>query len=143
MRLSMIKQLSLFILLATVSKLSLADTCPSISDIKNNALSGWKAFDSDDGKPLSAAREAQFKKMIEKFALAEWSSPKNKNGSIHCYYIDSTGSSLEAYFAKDNFIPKNKLHSFWYQVSGYMHCAAEKDKCEFEHHSFRTHLAKK
>lgn len=114
-------------------QLSFAETCPSVADIKKNSLTGWKAYDSDDGKPLSTSREAEFKKILEQFALAEWSKSKtDKHGSIHCYYRDNTGSSLEAYFAKDNFIPKLDPKTFWYQVSGSMHCAAGKEKCEFE-----------
>jgi hypothetical protein len=117
---------------ALLSQICLAETCPSVQDIKSNSLHGWKAFDSDDGMPLSAAREKQFKNTIEQFALAEWKDTKDKSGSIHCYYRDSTGSNLEAYFAKDNFIPKRLANSFWYEVSGFMHCAAGMDKCEFE-----------
>ena len=50
----------------------------------------------------------------------------------------------EAYLAKDNFIPKLTAKSFWYQVSGYMHCAAGMDKCEFKMNSLAKHqLAKK
>jgi hypothetical protein len=113
-------------------QVSFAETCPSISDIKGNSLNAWKAYDSDDGKPLSAAREAQFKKIVEQFTLAEWVRDKKKNSaSIHCYYSDKTGSSLEAYLAKNNFHPKLSQNNFWYQVSGSMHCAAGKEKCEF------------
>ncbi|MBX3708337.1 MAG: hypothetical protein KIT56_06565 [Gammaproteobacteria bacterium] len=131
----MMRQYVLSVILVILCTVSFADTCPSVADIKKSALNGWKAYDSDDGMPLSQTREAQFKKMIERFALAEWSNPKSKHDSIHCYYIDNTGSSLEAYFAKEDLSPKNKPNSFWYQVSGFMHCAAGKDKCEFEKHT--------
>lgn len=122
----------------------LAETCPSISDIKKNMLAGWKAYDSDDGTLLSPAREAKFKKMLQHFTLAEWKQNKNHMTSMHCYYRDKTGSSLEAYLAKDNFIPKKNPKSFWYQVSGYLHCAAGKDNCQFETHPLLSHqLAKR
>lgn len=112
-------------------EISVAETCPTVSDIKKNSHPGWKAYDSDDGLPLSAARETQFKKIVEQFALAEWSPSKKQPGSIHCYYRDSTGSSLEAYLAKDHFKPKLDKKSFWYTVSGFMHCAAGMEKCQF------------
>jgi hypothetical protein len=112
-------------------QLSFAERCPSVSDIKSNNLKGWKAYDSDDGTLLSASRETQFKKIVEEFALAEWTSNKKQAGSIHCYYRDQTGSSLEAYFAKDNFHPIISAKNFWYEVSGYMHCAAGMERCEF------------
>jgi hypothetical protein len=127
-----------------LSQTSLAERCPSVSDIKQNSLNGWKAYDSDDGKPLSAARETQFKKMVEEFALAEWANNKKQLGSIHCYYRDNSGSNLEAYLAKDNFNPKADPHSFWYKVSGFMHCAAGMERCEFEHYILpKRQLAKR
>lgn len=110
---------------------SFAERCPSVSEIKNNKLQGWKVFDSDDGKPLAAARETQFRQIVEQFALAEWTNNKKQLGSIHCYYRDKTGSSLEAYLAKDNFHPQLDSKNFWYEVSGYMHCAASMENCEF------------
>lgn len=110
---------------------SFAERCPSVHDIKKNNLHGWKVFDSDDGKPLTAARETQFKNIVEQFALAEWTNNKKQLGSIHCYYRDKTGSSLEAYLAKDNYHPRLGAKSFWYEVSGFMHCAASMEHCEF------------
>jgi hypothetical protein len=140
----MLKRFLVMISFALLSQACLAERCPSVSDIKNNTINGWKAYDSDDGTPLSAARESQFKKIVEQFALAEWINVKNQPGSIHCYYRDSTGSSLEAYLSKDNFIPKKNPKSFWYEVSGFMHCAAGMDKCEFENHGLgKQQLAKK
>jgi hypothetical protein len=127
-----------------LNQTSFADRCPSVDDIKNNHLNGWKAYDSDDGMLLSAARETQFKKIVEQFTLAEWKGTKKQPGSIHCYYSDKTGSSLEAYLAKDNFHPKLDPKSFWYQVSGFMHCAAGMERCEFTHpFQAKTQLAMK
>lgn len=111
-------------------QLAWAETCPSIAAIKSNHLAGWKAYDSDDGVPLSSKREIQFKNNAREFALAEWTNSSKKSGSIHCYYRDNTGSDLEAYLAKDNFAPENS-RDYWYQVSGSMHCAAGMDKCKF------------
>jgi hypothetical protein len=128
----MIRKFIIIVSITLLSQHCLAETCPSVKDIKSSLASGWKAFDSDDGTPLSFARETQFKNTIEQFALAEWKDMKNKSGSIHCYYRDRTGSNLEAYFAKENFVPKKIANSFWYEVSGFMHCAAGMDKCEFE-----------
>lgn len=140
----MIKKLILACSLVIFSHTSLAETCPTVSDIKNNAIHGWKAYDSDDGTPLSAARETDFKKTIEHFALAEWSTTEGKHSAIHCYYRDSSGSSLEAYLAKDNFTPKIAANNFWYKVSGFMHCAAGMDKCQFENHALvKNQLARK
>jgi len=107
-------------------------TCPSVASLKQNSLSGWKAYDSDDGTPLTLKRETQFKQNAKEFALAEWkwSGTDKKTGTIHCYYRDNTGSDLEAYLAKGNYSPENSK-DYWYSVSGSMHCAAGMEKCEF------------
>lgn len=108
-----------------------AESCPSVHDIKQNALLGWKVFDSEEAKPVSGVREAQFKKDVEQFALAEWNDINHKKGTIHCYYLDHSGSALEAYLTKDHFTPKN-TKQYWYQVSGSLQCAAGMENCEFE-----------
>lgn len=128
----MIKQFIFAASFLLMAGASYAETCPTVKEIKNHSLSGWKAYDSEEGTPLSAAREARFENMAEQFALAEWKREKGLRSSIHCYYRDNSGSSLEAYLAKDNFIPKITNKSFWYQVSGYMHCAAGANNCPFE-----------
>lgn len=106
-----------------------AETCPRVADIKHKLAKEWKAYDSDDGTPLSAKRELAFVKNIEQFILAEWSG-SSKKGAIHCYYRDKTGSNLEAYLSKENFIPENH-NNYWYNVSGLRQCAAGMEKCMF------------
>lgn len=125
------KKILLAICLSLVTSIVFADTCPSVTDIKNHAIKGWKVYDSEDGKPLSAQREAEFVRYVDQFALVEWADQTKKSGTIHCFYRDKTGSALEAYLAKDNFsVSSNK--SYWYPVSGSMECAAGADKCTFE-----------
>lgn len=131
------------LILCVFSHISFADTCPSITEVKKNLLIGWNAYDSDDGTPLASRRKAAFIKDIEEFALAEWAERDHKKGAIHCYYKDHTGSALEAYLAKDNFIP-NSTNKYWYQVSGAKQCAAGMDKCKFTGHSLlQQQLARK
>lgn len=139
----MTRKIVLAITLALLTHFAFAETCPTVDVIKSKSITGWKAYDSAENKPLTPTREAQFKAMIKEFALAEWASENNKSGAIHCYYRDQTGSSLEAYLSKEHFLPKTKK-SFWYTVSGYMHCAAGMDKCQFNRHlASETHLAKR
>ena len=108
----------------------MAETCPSVSEIKNNALTkGWRVYDIDDNTLIPSSRVAELAKHIDQFALAEWSD--KKPGTVHCYYRDKHGSNLEAYFSKDNFKPINTAN-VWYEVSGYMHCAAGYEKCSFQ-----------
>lgn len=133
----MIKKLLLIVLFYNVCQLSFGETCPNVADIKHQLPKGWALYDSDEGKPLSAERIAHFMSTVEQFALAEWMSDKNKGGVIHCYYRDQNGSDLEAYLAKENYIPFDPKN-FWYQVSGYRHCAAGQDKCLFQSNSLHT-----
>ena len=127
----MYKKVTIVVAAIIACQLSFAETCPSTADIKHHHLQGWKAYDSTDGTLLSVKRDGSFRKMAEQFALAEWVHGKNKSGSIRCYYRDNNGSDLEAYLAKDNLVPSN-LKNYWYQVSGFMDCAASMDKCEFQ-----------
>lgn len=134
------KMAYVFILFGLLNtSLSFATSCPSVAEIKKSQLQGWQAYDSDDGIRLSAAREKAFKKNIQEFALAEWVSGGKQHGTIHCYYRDQTGSALEAYLAKQNFIPTDTKH-YWYKVSGFMQCAAGQKNCLFES---KTQLATK
>jgi hypothetical protein len=140
----MFKKLVIAGIMLTLSPICLADTCPSVADIKKDAIAGWRAYDSDDGVPLSADREKQYKKAIQEFVLAEWASEPNHTNTIHCYYRDQNGSSLEAYLSKENVTLTKRTKSYWYQVSGSMHCAAGMDQCKFEQPILpKQHLAKK
>jgi len=133
----MLKQLTVITLLLTTTLVH-ADNCPTVSMIKHNMLNSWQAYDSDNNKPLSVKRLAQFKHNIDQFTLAEWQSK-----DVHCYYRDKNGSQLEAYLTKSNLIPVNNKQR-WYQVSGSMHCAAGMDQCIFQRNiSQQPQLARK
>ena len=108
-----------------------AETCPSLKNLKSNLATTWKAYDSDDNKPLAPERSVQFINNIDQFSLAEWVQEGPRKGAIHCYYSDKNGSMLEAYLAKESYVPQNTKH-FWYEVSGSMHCAAGTDACLFD-----------
>lgn len=109
---------------------SIADTCPSVKMIKSSHHPHWQAFDSDNGKPLSAARTTRLKNEITQFALAEWTNERHKN-IVHCYYKNMHGSMLEAYFARESTSPVAPS-KYWYNVTGLMQCAAGADKCQFQ-----------
>lgn len=126
----MIKKLLFLLGILLCWQLCFAETCPTVSAIKGNKTIGWQALDSDDSKPLSEKRWAQFKATVEQFVLAEWENANNKKSTVHCYYRDKDGYSFEAYLAKDNFKPENSK-KMWYSVSGSMQCAAEMEKCQF------------
>lgn len=122
----MYKKLIIAVSLALLNTGSFADTCPTISQVKHSKLTNWKVYDSDDGKLVSAHRASEFKRIAQQFALAEWAK-----GKIHCYYRDKDGSDLEVYLAKDHLSVSNNKN-YWYEVSGFMHCAAGMKECEFQ-----------
>lgn len=107
-----------------------AENCPSVNAIKTNKAVGWQPFDSDDGKPLTPAREAKLRHDVTQFALAEFSKVNNKN-MMHCYYKDLNNAYLEAYFAKES-VTLMKPSRYWYAVTGMMQCAAGAEKCQFQ-----------
>lgn len=121
---------------------SIAETCPSVVDIKKHGLVGWTVYDSIDGAVLNTHRHNDFVKHVDQFALAEWTNDHHKQ-HIHCYYRDTSGSDLEAYLSKDNFKPSHINH-YWYTVSGALQCAAGYSNCDFEQTLLhQTRLARK
>jgi hypothetical protein len=126
------RKLLLLVAMISFSTLCFAESCPDVGTIKQHSLRGWKAYDSDNDKPLPTKRLARFVGAIEQFTLAEWKASKDKLHSVmHCYYRDKNGSQLEAYLTKENLTPTPD-REMWYQVSGSMHCAAGMDKCQFQ-----------
>lgn len=139
----MFKKMTLIVALALFVSMSFAETCPSVEDVKNNHINGWKLYDSEDNTPLSAKREADFKKNISQFSLAEWTDIRKNHGTIHCYYHDSNGSDFEAYLVKENFNTPREGKNYWYKVTGSMHCSAGTAQCEFQRVLPSTQLAKR
>ena len=127
--------------LLTFVQIARADTCPTVKEIKSHQATGWKAYDSDNGTPLSVKRAAAFVKAADQFILAEWSRRGKKGTSVHCFYRDINGSDLEAYLTKTNLVPEN--NKTWYQVSGAMQCAAGNDMCKFAGIQNQPQLAKR
>jgi hypothetical protein len=134
------KQIIVAIVSLFISANLFAETCPSVQAIKSQHANGWKAYDSDDHTLLAGKRATNFKEHIEQFALAQFVANRH---AMRCYYRDKNGSELEAYLQKDNLLPAVG-HSYWYQVSGAMHCAAGANQCAFQSPVIaQTQLAKK
>lgn len=116
--------------------------CPSVKAIQAGKTKGWQLLDSEDGAQLSAARIKAFKKNIQQFVLAEWEKKDSRHGTIHCYYSNKSGSELDAYLARENFMPDNAKH-LWYPVTGYLECAAGMSRCQFQSVPKTARFAKK
>lgn len=109
-----------------------AQTCPSINELHQHTLSGWQAFDIDNGTPLSAGRLEQYTCAVQQFALAEWMEDAPE-GSGHCYYYGKNpdGSYLNAYLAKQNVVPEQGAPQ-WTSAGRYtMHCRTGVNECRF------------
>lgn len=67
-----------------------AETCPTISEIKNNVFRKWQPFNADSGEPITNPKIIlHFRKKVNHFTLAEW-MPDAPEGPSHCYYdVDS------------------------------------------------------
>lgn len=141
----MLKRFILMLVMSVFCTAVFADSCPSVNDIKNNTMHGWKAYDSDDDTPLSPQRFAAYSTSLEQFTLAEWKKGSDNKTSIHCFYRDHNGSALEAYLAKDNLSPtlgsNTSSKDQWYQVSGSLNCAAGSDQCKFQANTSQPQLA--
>lgn len=88
-----------------------AETCPTPTEIKENHLREWQAFDINDGEPLSAERFLEFQHavtMVKTFSLAEWMKDAPE-GEAHCYYGNASDGYFGVFLAKANFIPDNQL----------------------------------
>jgi hypothetical protein len=129
---AMLKHALFCLLLVVYCSLSFAETCPSVAAIQQKDFKGWLAYDSDTDLPLAENRFKEFKKNMKDFVLAEWTQQSSHHNAIHCFYQGQSGSVLDAYLAKDNFLPKRKAPHYWYSVTGSLHCAAGMSRCEFE-----------
>ncbi|OGT38912.1 MAG: hypothetical protein A3F12_01880 [Gammaproteobacteria bacterium RIFCSPHIGHO2_12_FULL_38_14] len=123
------------------ASISFADTCPSIHAIKQHQLHGFTMYDSYTDQPLPATRVSLFQRHVKQFILAEWRKDDNQHHAIRCYYRDQYGSELDTYLSKNNFTPDSGK-SYWYTVTGSMHCAASSKECTFQHIA-QEHLATK
>jgi hypothetical protein len=125
------RSMMIIFLLSFACITAFADNCPSVQAIHQHKLAGWKLYDVDDNKPLTAKRADAFKKDVKAFAMVEWSKDPKSKGMIQCFYRDKDGSDLEAYLAKDHFnVGVNQ--SYWYNISGHLQCAAQAKTCEFQ-----------
>lgn len=106
-----------------------AQTCPSVNDIRDNKIAGWKAYDIY-GVKFTQEQTTQFRKHSLEFAVAEVIPYAHRGLAIRCLYRDKNGSNLLGYLAKDDIVADNSKN-YWYEVSGSQHCAAGLHNCEF------------
>ena len=119
----------------------IAETCPTIQDIKNGNFHAWRLYDSDSHQPLNTKYVPQFKQYAQQFTLAEWHKDSKQRNIIRCYYRDFNGSEARAYLAKKDFHPEI-VKNTWYSVSGSLHCAAGRNHCVFQNNQSSHQLAR-
>lgn len=130
----MLKKLILTSLLFA-SQISLAETCPTITDIKSNYLHGWQALNIDSASPISATTFEIFKNNIQNFALAEWMKGAPE-GEAHCYYhgAQQDGEYLGVFLAKAN-LESDNTSSSWQRLNNLVsQCHANVEACQFLTH---------
>lgn len=116
------------------TQLVYADTCPTITDIKNSHFNGWQAFNSNSGEPLGHFALKEFQESIEKahFVLAEW-MPDAPEGPAHCYYADGAGpqSYLDGYLVKVTAAPDTTSGKWQKGSLDVLTCSASPSACRF------------
>lgn len=117
------------VILLLLSNVFAGEICPDSTDLNNNVLHGWQAFNINTGMPISAEELAQLTAVskIQSFSLAEWMQDAPE-GEAHCYY-DQPNFSI--YFAKQGLIADKNFAS-WHPV-GYddMQCNISINACIF------------
>lgn len=110
------------VLCSSISLSALAETCPDPNNIKAGNLQGWLALNSTNDEPANLYQIAVFKKTINNFWLAEWTTEYPLPVDFHgrCYYE----SEIEVYLAKDVLKPITS--------SGYWKKNGDIDQCYSE-----------
>ena len=83
----------------SITQLTHAETCPTISDLDSNIFKRWQIFNANSGEPLNPRDLNDFKANIGKasFAMAEW-MPDAPEGPAHCYYANNIKFYLEGIY---------------------------------------------
>jgi hypothetical protein len=129
----MLKKTILICLALTISQNSLAETCPTIQEIKHDQFHGWQALNIDSANPISAKQLNTFKNNVQYFALAEWMEDAPE-GSGHCYYHGHdihSADYLGVFLAKANLTAAAGYD--WQSKDPYVkHCNTGIDACVFQ-----------
>ncbi|MFZ2315231.1 MAG: hypothetical protein WAW86_06200 [Gammaproteobacteria bacterium] len=125
----MLKKLTLVLLCAASFQSVAMTTCPSISELRNNQLQGWTAYNSDSGEELPTSLVEQFEKRAAQFLMAEWAD-EAPEGTSHCYYGDKNGEYMDAFLAKHDYYADTSVPA-WKNESGFLRCHADAKQCPF------------
>ena len=124
----MFKKIMLTFIFLTLTTATLAETCPSISQLKENNFHGWEPYNSDSGEPLFPQQLTDFKKDVRQFLMAEWAEGAPE-GESHCYYGDKNGNYMDAFLARHGFHDAPSAN--WHNDGGFMRCKGEAGNCVF------------
>lgn len=125
----MFKKFIISLFLLTLSSITLAEICPSISEIKNNYFHGWDAYNSNNGLPLTPQGLEKFKKHVNRFLMAEWAEGAPE-GSSHCYYGDKKNDYMDGYLARHGLQP-DLISGNWQNKSIFVRCQRGIESCVF------------
>lgn len=117
------------VILLCMSSAAMAETCPTVADIKNNQFRTWQAFGSDSGEPLNHAQLEKFKRQIHRFNMAEWAEDAPE-GESHCYYAAKNRDYADGFLAADHLQP-DRTQPGWQIESGFVRCRQDTSACLF------------
>lgn len=116
-------------ILIFVTPLALAESCPTVEEIKAGDFRAWHVFSSDNGTPLPPLGLEKFKRSVASFALAEYAKGAPE-GEAHCYYKTKSKPCAEGFLARHGSKPQLNT-GFWYQESMFMRCSHSLASCLF------------
>ena len=125
----MLKKLLSILSCVMVVSSAMAETCPSPTEIKNDAFHGWIPYTNDNGDTLLPQDLLRFKKEVYQFISTRWIDGASE-GESHCYYVTRSGQDTIAFVAKYNLVPDFSSSS-WYMSGREPRCNGNLANCAF------------
>lgn len=118
------------LLISLFLNICFAVTCPSVSELKNNQLHNWVAFDADNGTELSTDRLKKYEEKLQYFCHAEFLKGAPE-GEAECYYRNDTDPYyLDVYLAQPGLKP-DLTSAAWHERPTLNKCHGSVEACGF------------
>lgn len=120
------------LLLLFFANMAIAETCPTVDEIKQHRYHDWHAYMLDNGEPVSAKNLLELEQNIQRFDFAVWLQFAPE-GEAECYYQGAYIGKGQwgVYFAKQKLRPF-LINGVWQnKASGFLQCNAPLEECLF------------
>jgi hypothetical protein len=123
------KKLAVLISTLLATSLAIAETCPTIAQIRANNLNGWSAYTNDEGEPLTPTQLQAFEQNVGGFYSIRWLGGAPE-GESHCYYVNKQRYWTRAFLSKSGLVPDFSSPN-WTYVDDEPRCHASIAGCPF------------